>query len=212
MRTETITKEVFTFDELSDDAKQTAIGAARDWNVDHDWWDIVYDDFERICDIIGIDLDTKPIPLMNGKTRQSPKIWFSGFCSQGDGASFEGTYSYKKGASKSIREYAPNDRELHGIVDRLTAIQRKHFYGLSFGVSQSGRHCHEMTMQGYATDRDGYETDAETSGNVLDELRSLAQWLYSALESEYEWLTSDENVAENLRANECEFTSDGNLY
>ncbi|TQM89759.1 hypothetical protein [Roseinatronobacter monicus] len=64
---------VYQFSELSDAAKEKA----RDWwragGMDYDWWDSVYDDFGRICEILGVDLKTRDIKLMNGRTRQ-------GFC------------------------------------------------------------------------------------------------------------------------------------
>jgi len=48
MRTETIVKNWYKFDELSEDAKQKAIEKLYDINVDHDWWDCTYDDAARI--------------------------------------------------------------------------------------------------------------------------------------------------------------------
>jgi hypothetical protein len=46
MRTETI--EIFQYDELSDEAKEKAVAAFSDINVDHDWWDHLYEDAETI--------------------------------------------------------------------------------------------------------------------------------------------------------------------
>src|SRR3546814_2772659 len=59
--------------------------------------------------------------------------WSSDVCSsdlwnQGDGACFEGNYSYARGASAAIRRYAPKDVELQRIADALGAIQRRNFY------------------------------------------------------------------------------------
>ena len=89
---------VYDFTELRVAAKDKA----RTWfreTIDHDWWDSVYDDFERICPILGVTLATTPVRLMGGGTRQKPCIWFSGFWSQGDGACFEGRYAYAPRAS-----------------------------------------------------------------------------------------------------------------
>ena len=44
---------------------------------------------------------------------------------------------------------------------------------------------------------------------IKDQARSLADEIYSDLEKEYEYRTSDEAVAEMIRANEYEFTEDG---
>ena len=74
---------VYDFTELSDAAKDTARAWFRE-TIDDDWWDSVYDDFERICPILGVTLATTPVRLMGGGTRQKPCIRFSGFWSQGD--------------------------------------------------------------------------------------------------------------------------------
>jgi hypothetical protein len=40
----------------------------------------------------------------------------------------------------------------------------------------------------------------------------LSQEIYKSLESEYDYLTSDEIIAESLIINEYEFTEDGKIY
>src|SRR5690349_7069500 len=99
--------QVFTFDELSDDAKDKAREWYREASCHDEWWDAVYDDATQCGKILGIRID---------------KIYFSGFWSQGDCAQFEGDYSYAKGSTKAIREYAPKDETLHKIADTLQAI------------------------------------------------------------------------------------------
>ena len=124
---EIICTTVYQFPELSDAAKEKARNWYRDLGPHDDWWDAVYEDFERVCEILGIRLKTTSARLMGGGTRAKPCIWFSGFWSQGDGASFEGYWSHVKGAAARIRDYAPTDVTLHGIADRLQAIQRRNF-------------------------------------------------------------------------------------
>ena len=127
---EIIETTVYRLDELSDAAKEKARAWYRQTGFDHDWFEFVYDDFECICAIIGVDLKTVPVRLYGGGTRQKPCIWFSGFWSQGDGACFEGRYGYAKDAPRKIRDHAPKDGELHRIADALQAIQRRNFYQL----------------------------------------------------------------------------------
>ena len=143
---EVICTTVYQFPELSDAAKEKARNWYRDFGPQDDWWDAVYEDFERVCEILGIRLKTTSVRLMGGGTRAKPCIWFSGFWSQGDGASFEGYWSHAKGAAARIRDYAPTDATLHGIADRLQAIQRRNFYQLAAEVSHRGRYYHEYTM------------------------------------------------------------------
>ena len=53
-----VTITVYKFNELSDEAKENALNSLRDINVDHDWWDAVYDDAENIgLKITSFDLD-----------------------------------------------------------------------------------------------------------------------------------------------------------
>lgn len=60
MRTETTTRTIYTFDELSDEAKEKALEAYRDINVSFDWWEFTYMDAETIgLKIDGFDLDRR---------------------------------------------------------------------------------------------------------------------------------------------------------
>src|SRR6476619_4611231 len=99
---------LYKFDELSDAAKERAREWFREGALDYDWWDFIYEDAARMANILGIDLNQKPVKLMGGGTRYDPFIWLSGFYSQSDGACFEGRYSYAKGAAKAIRKETGN--------------------------------------------------------------------------------------------------------
>ena len=87
---------VFRFDELSDDAKDYARAWYRGVAFDDDWYEFVIEDFERICAIFGVRLKSDAVRLYGGGTRQKPRIYFSGFSSQGDGACFCASYAHKK--------------------------------------------------------------------------------------------------------------------
>lgn len=69
-RTETIEKTVYTFDELSDKAKETA----RQWfryssDGDSFWAESVIEDAAQCGEIIGINMRTRAVKLMGGGTR-----------------------------------------------------------------------------------------------------------------------------------------------
>ena len=83
MKTQTITKNFYLFNELSEEQKQEVLDRHRGYDVDHfEWFEYTIDDYKEILEIIGFyDID----------------INFSGFWSQGDGASFTGKYYYEKG-------------------------------------------------------------------------------------------------------------------
>lgn len=203
------TIEVYKFSELDESAKEKA----REWYsngaLDYDWWDSVYEDAGRIFDILGI-VSQKPVKLMGGGTRYEPCIWFSGFCSQGDGACFEGSYSYAKGSAKAIREYAPLDTVLHEIADTLVDVQRRNFYRLTARISHSGRYYHEYSVSIDVENSEGFNVSDDDAETVAETLRDLMRWIYRALELEHDWLLNDETVDENIEANEYEFYEDGN--
>jgi hypothetical protein len=192
---------------------QSFIDAHREINVKHEWWEYVYDDFKAVCHILGIELNNN-----------EPS--FSGFWSQGDGASWTGRYracamdpkayapvpTYDLAPAR-MREYAPQDEELHHIADELCMLGRIYYPAYS-SVTRSSytRYVHNNTM--IIGDTEPYdEWDAaderfdEAVTEALEEalltqFRALAHWLYVTLESEYEYLTGDEAVVETLEANE----------
>ena len=205
---------VYELKELSGSARERARAWYRESCLDYDWHECIYEDFETVCGLLGVTLRTSPVRLMGGGTRQKPHVYFSGFWSQGDGASFEGTYAYARGAARTVRAHAPKDAELHAITDALADIQRPNFYQLGADIRQSGRYCHEYTMAIHV-ERDSPTwqdmTDcADTT--VIEALRDLARWLYRQLEREYNYLTSDEAVDETIMANEWTFTAQGQPF
>ena len=202
---------VFQYDELDDRAKERA----REWYSRHVFedscdWEFVYEDAAEVADILGIDLRQRRVQLMGGGHRYEPSIYFSGFWSQGDGACFEGTYRYAKGATKKIREYAPQDKELHRISDELQAVQRKHFYHLIASMNHTGHYCHSGCMSVEVEhNEDRYRDIGDAEEEITQLMRDFADWIYAALESEYDYQTSDEAVEEAIRANEYEFDENG---
>lgn len=202
---------VFQYDELDDRAKERA----REWYSRHVFedscdWEFVYEDAAEVADILGIDLRQRRVQLMGGGHRYEPSIYFSGFWSQGDGACFEGTYRYAKGATKKIREYAPQDKELHRISDELQAVQRKHFYHLIASMNHTGHYCHSGCMSVEVEhNEDRYRDIGDAEDDIRQLMRDFADWIYDRLESEYDYQTSDEVVEEAIRANEYEFDEEG---
>ena len=205
---------VYDIDELSDEAKEKARAWYRQHGLFEEWYDFVYEDFGRICEILGVTLAARTVRLHGGGTREKPRIFHSGFSSQGDGASYEGTWSHAKGARKAIREYAPKDEELHRIADALQGIQRRNVWQLHASVRHRGRYFHEFCMA-IEVERDSPTRQPMTDGaedTVIEALRDLARWLYRRLREEYEHETSDEAVDEALAANEWAFTADGRRF
>jgi hypothetical protein len=192
------TKYHVKFTELSDDQKSKVISKNRDVNVDCDWHDFCFDDCKDIGNILGFKMKN---------------IFFSGFNSQGDGACFTGKFSYTKGLLNKIKKNYSHEPELIQIASKLHELYRKSFYTVSGTITHKGRYFHERSM---SLDIDTYYNDLKgqvDENEWLDIIADFASWIYKKLESEYDYLTSDEQVAESLIANDVEFQvgEDGDL-
>lgn len=211
----TMEVQVYQFDELSDTAKDKA----RDWyrgctGQDFGAFGELFEPAETAAALLGIDFATNTVQLSNGKTRQEPDIRWSGFSSQGDGASFVGSYTFKKDCAETIRQEFGTDATLAKIADELTAFHCR--YVLAHGsrewegqITQDGRYYHKRTMDATVTDENGDELDADVCSEFLEIMRDFAQWIYDGLEREYDYCMSDENAEDNIQANEYEFTEEG---
>lgn len=190
--------EVFTFDELSDSAKEAAREWYRQGALDYDWWDGVEELAKTAGKCIGIEID---------------RIYFSGFWSQGDGACFEGYYSYRKGWRKALRSEFGGDMlaKLERFGAELQETQAPAFYKLEATVKHQGHYSHSGCTSIDVDHEDRYATSDEEQA-IKDTLRWFMDWIYECLGSEYEWLMSDEQVDEMIIANGYEFTVDGECY
>lgn len=215
MRTQTI--EIFKFNELSDDAKENARQDYRVNGFSYDWWDCVYEDAAIIAELFGLDIKTRTENLSNGKKLFNQiAIYFSGFSSQGDGACYEGSYSYKKGGLKAVKEYAPVDEKLHAIVKQLQDLQRRYFYKITAKTKHQGHYSHEYCMYIDAEHENpkAYGSDylpVSDHDALTDILRSFAKWIYKQLEAEFDGLNTDEAIDETIEANDWEFYANGEM-
>jgi len=217
---------VYTFDELSDSAKEKARDWYREGQLDYDWWDFVYDEALDMAEILGIEVDYRYHPASGrpgSKGWKEPKIWFSGFSSQGDGACWEGSYRYKAGSVKAMAAEAPagylvdgvwteNDgnKELNRIAKALQDVQKRFFYKLEASVSHRGHYNHSGCMSvSVEHAEDPYRDIGDAEDDIKDLMRDFADWIYGRLEDEHSWLTADEQVDEAIRANEYTFNEDG---
>ena len=202
---ETINKtfNVYSFSELSEKAKQVAIDQYRnDENYPCDfWYDHIEEDFHTILEKIGF---------------YNIKSIFSGFYSQGDGASFTGSYTYKKGCLKAVKDFAPNDKGLHDIVVGIVSHQKDNGYKLECDIGRSGSlYCHSNTMSfDWSKNGDCYFEwkNAFVEDEIEQLIKDLADWYYTSLQSEYDYLLSDEYIAENIESNNYQFLENGKQY
>lgn len=197
----TIKKYVFEFSELSDSAKEKARDWYRQGECDYEWWDYVYELAKTAGGMLGIDIN---------------RIYFSGFWSQGDGACFEGSYSYRKGWRKALASEFGGEllAELTKLGEQLQKVQSRVFYSGTASTQQSGHYQHSgcMAVSVDCDEKYGQSAFSELEDELTDVLRWFADWIYGQLEKEYEWLNSDEQVDESIAANGYEFNEDGSIY
>jgi hypothetical protein len=205
-----IQEDVCTFDQLSDDAKETARDWMRDCEIEDSGQDTesLYYSALAAAKILGIEFDDK------GK-RSEPDIRWSGFSSQGDGASFVGSYSHSPNSPARIRSEFPTDTALHAIADGLDAIQNGYRlltgHRINARITQDDNHyVHAQTMSVTVEDAEtGDELeDVEPEEKILDLMRDFAEWIYRGLEAEYDYRLSDENIDERIGCGEYQFDAE----
>lgn len=191
--------KVYTFEELSAPAKQNAIENHRDINTHDGWWEPIFE---------GITEEA------NAKGFHVGNIYFSGFWSQGDGAMFEYT--------------TLGDTLLNNFVDQLDlSPMRKSWLRTITFADGKGVHRGHYYHENCCTHLLDFEPNGSSGTNidawinsfadqfeqfVISEYKTLCRELYSRLSEYNDELTSDEEVADTLIANEYEFTKDGNIF
>jgi len=176
MRTEEI--NIYQFSELSEKAKQKAIENRRYWNVEHNWWSFIYDQFKE-----------------EHPQYEDCEISFSGFSSQGDGASFtfrlDSAYFEKWVEGLDIPEW--KKAILTHYTPEFTGERNTHHYSHKYTVSiclSSEDHNRENI------DALKFKYYHEFLELLRVEFYSHCDELYRTLESEYDHLTSDECMKE----------------
>jgi len=213
--------ETYSFEELSPEAQKHAIEENRDINIDYQGWeDGVTEGFKEDMEEIGIsDID----------------ISYSGFFSQGDGASFtsEDIDTRKLFNAAEIRSTDALDMEVEnrddkdkefydlldtledvGLVDRVRIKPDDLKVTIERG---SSNYYHENTVSAKIEiwdEPEGWEEPGRFIENlekqITDFIRGKCKELYYSLEREYDHLTSDEAVKETLIDNDYEFDEEGN--
>lgn len=193
---------VFTISELSGKSKERARNWYRETIRSSDFDEGVIHDAKTAFSFCGLSII---------------EVFYSGFWNQGDGACFEGSWSAQKVQSGKLKDYAPQDKELHAIAEEFERIA-KQFPFASFSVKHSGRYSHEFCTDFIVSIEDengdeirGDEADAAETA-LIEAARSAMRWIYAQLKGEYEFQHSDEVVDETLDANEYTFTADGERF
>lgn len=198
MRTivETIKTNVYTFNELSESAKENACQQIGDsMTSDNLWYEPVFEDFIERAASYGLEVD-------------EDNIQFSGFWSQGDGASFtcDNIDTVKLLHALGIKVKEGSEKDVHDYID--ASIERIDWH-----------YCHENTVEAKVFSY-SYEFEEENSDYIdalaevleerLEDLKDdLCSDLYRDLEHAYDFLYSEEYASEYK---EVLFLEDGTIY
>ena len=168
------------------------------------WYEYTLEEFGTLLKVLGVDARCH-------SSTDELDVWFQGFGSQGDGASFQGRVACSSGdldAAYAGLGWGP-DEERDRIVAEYIALQNMYDRTISGTIQTSGRSTHSGTMT-FELDYDYYDEEEQLLGNpelaehvegeVQQLMRDLADWLYKQLKAEYDYRTSDVGVYETLEA------------
>lgn len=196
----TITKEytLYNYNDVIADAelKDKIIKKHQDINVDFEWYDGILYGWKQKLTEIG---------FMN------PEINFSGFWSQGDGASFTCDYIDIKKMAEYSKEFTQREVNVlyalwnYGYIEAKISRNTHHYY-----------HKYTITNEFY----DGaMPVRYKHLQKLVDELRTyidsiilyLCDDIYQELEDNYDYLTSEAAILETIEANDYEFYENGDI-
>ena len=202
---ETMVKETLTYtleelEEMDLSAYRKAYYSWMEGAADYGWWEYSLEYFAEIGNLLGFHMEPRD-------------IHFSLSYSQGDYCSFSANYYHEKGGFAKLRKQylSDADQELTYIMRDLATLQRPFFWDISANISEN--HRGNMSVS-YVETANFYFWDSLTDVDeeIRDLARRFAQWMYSKLREEYEYLTSEEMFKERAEEEEMRFEESGKIY
>jgi len=157
------------------------------------WAEYIEEDFKQICKLFGIE---------NVET-----CWDVSY-SQGSGASFTGKCYPEDRNIKVLKEYAPQDKELISLYNYFKEIldigiedcdendeecmEYNKITYIKITRCRNTYYCHSNTMCTEAYTEEGIVYNNYITNRLNDIFMGLADWLFDRLQTEYEYITSEE--------------------
>jgi len=202
--------EIGTIEEWKEKDKgvyEKIIGEKYYINVDHDWWEFTVEQFEEELEALGFS---------------NTDVNFSGFWSQGDGASFTGDWDSEK--MLTVKELKEKGLVLSDWAKELKRVLKGNLKDIkakyaTFSIKRISHHyAHENTVSIFDAEywnsrkKEQYGIPPEQEDDILEGCRTAMGEMYRILEKEYNYLTSEEAVFETLMCNEYKFDREGKIW
>lgn len=217
MRTETTTRTLYQFDELSEKAQEKALEKLWDLNVDHEWWDYITDDIEANGEVSGLycvygkefDLNSKRYVSITNIGYRLHALLNNCARTAADSPDF-----YMKLIAPFWDSFTIKERK------QLLRLEKYDIITDLSGATSSDRHSQHSNVEWfdchYHNRPSGYKSHIAKLCHKLEEawheLIERLEWYYlDMLQREYDYQTSREQVIESIRANEYEFTEHGEM-
>lgn len=187
------------YQDLPEERKEQERQKYREHGLDYDWWEGVYNDAKETAEEFGLCIED---------------INFSGFWSQGDGVCYKGGISFEPCDESELPEEVRGVYQtLHEVDSLMKIINREHY--LYAQITTSGTYCHKHSMRFDFYNEGGLSNESSAvvkarEKDICEALRDYARWIYRTLEKEYEYLTSDECIDEQLHDEEYENEQENN--
>lgn len=213
-----VTTKLYKFDELSDEAKETALNNNRYIETEHfEWWQFAYDDFRRI------------INKLNGD--KVDKFYFNidrgAFCSFEWRLTGEEFLNIIEREQDILSEYV--DERFKEMFEGWKKAHKEVNRWVKYCVTKIGVDAYGSISHGNRGESTSWEYDAvdgktweentnleqgfEELALILEQVcKDLSNYFLQQLRNEYEYRISDECVKQALISNEYEFTVDGNSW
>ena len=183
----TITVKVYKFEELTEEAQQTAMSRLGDINVDYDWWeyDGLLDLTQEEMDKVGIVVGEIDSVLFSYKIRE---------------------FDLERGQYIQFDNIVcTNDEAFRRFLEISEELWVQCAYYFENHTRNSNTHLDLHTN----------ETPTAEEGEILDRaIEIMAEKIHSAwvsLRNQQEYLTSEEAIKDTIQANEYEFYENGKL-
>ena len=196
----TITKQytIYNYQDLlnNPELKQKVLEKHHDINTEFDWYDFTLDDWKQKLEAAGF---------------LNPEIQFTGFWSQGDGASFTCNNIDLVKFMESEQTFTQRQ------INIIRALQEYNI--ISFKINRRAfQYSHKYTCYVDFTDY-GIRANWNHIQKIIDNVHSsiisrrlyLCDDIYESLEKEYDYLSSEEAIMETLECNDYEFYENGDI-